>query len=84
MSDTHVPSEPAETTRVENIPDHSICLALVESSLVSARHDTRCVLPAMLQEGETLVDLRCGGLVLLRQQQGHDSAHLDGRNVRVR
>ena len=50
MANTHSPDELGYGSCVEHISDHSICLALIETSLVSAGDDTARVLAAVLEK----------------------------------
>ena len=59
MTDTHSADEPGEGGGVKDVPDHSVRLALVETTLWSTGYDTAGILTSMLEKRETLADLLC-------------------------
>ena len=50
MANTHSSDELGYGSCVEHISDHSVCLALVETALVSAGDDTARILAAVLEK----------------------------------
>lgn len=58
MSDTHSAHQSGGCCGVEDISDHPVRLALIETPLRTTCNDTTCVLSAMLEKRETLADLR--------------------------
>ena len=78
MANAHAALEPGEGVNVKDIADHTVCLALVEPSLGAAGDDTGSILSSVLEEGEGLVDLGSGGLVLGGEEDGGDATHGGG------
>ena len=79
MTDAHPADEPGEGRGVKDVPDHAICFALEEASLRTACDDAAGILTAVLEEGETLADLRSsidGGVV---EKETEDAAHYRAR-----
>ena len=58
VTDPHAPDQPPERHGIEDIADHAVSFALIESSLRPARHDTTCILATVLQQGKSFADLR--------------------------
>ena len=64
MADAHPADEPGDGCGVKDVPDHPVCLALVEATFMSASDDTACILTPMLEERQSFtyltstVDLR--------------------------
>lgn len=48
VSDSHPADEPSKRLIIENIPDHSVRFALVETAFGTAGDDTTCILTAVL------------------------------------
>ena len=57
MADAHSADEPGDGCGVKDVPDHPVCLALVEAALGATGDDAAGVLAAVLEEGEALADL---------------------------
>jgi hypothetical protein len=49
MSDSHPPFQTCYSLCIENIPDHSVRLDLVEAPSRATCNDTRCILPTTLR-----------------------------------
>jgi hypothetical protein len=58
VSDSHSSYQSSDGIGIKDIPDHSVRLALVESSFRTTGNDTACILPSMLKKSESLADLR--------------------------
>ena len=58
MSHSHASDQTLYGLLVENIPDHTIRLALIEATLWSTCNYSASILSSMLQQRETLTDLR--------------------------
>ena len=58
MADAHSADEPGDGCGVKDVPDHSVCLALVEAALGPAGDDAAGILAAMLEKREAFADLR--------------------------
>ena len=65
---------------VKDISDHSIGLALVETSLGPASDDTACILTAVLEERETFTDLWRRLLSRIVENEAADAAHCVDRS----
>ena len=50
MTNTHSPDELGYGSCVKDVSDHSVCLALIETTLVSAGDDTARILAAVLEK----------------------------------
>jgi hypothetical protein len=48
MSNTHPSLQTRNGRSIKYIPDHTVCLDLVETSTSSTSHDTRCILTTEL------------------------------------
>ena len=57
VADAHSADEPGDGCGVKDVPDHAVCLALVEAALGAAGDDAAGVLAAVLEEGEAFADL---------------------------
>jgi hypothetical protein len=75
MPNTHSTNEGADRVRSEDVADHAVRLALVETALLAARHDPACILTAMLKERETLADLGRSVYARIGEKEAEDAAH---------
>ena len=55
MANAHVALEVQHVAGVENVPDHSVVLAQVQSALIISHHARR-VLATVLQNSQTIID----------------------------
>jgi len=55
VANAHVAVQPQHVAGVEDIPYQAVVLAQMQVSAV-AGHDARCVLAAMLQHGQSVID----------------------------
>lgn len=76
MADAHAADQREDRLRVEDVPDHPVTLHLVEPSLGATGHDTTRILSTVLQQTESLVQLRTSrGLGrVVRQKQSDNTA----------
>lgn len=58
MTNAHSANEPLDRLLIEDIPDHTVRLALVETPLGPASDYSAGILASVLQERQTLADLR--------------------------
>lgn len=59
VADAHWSTQTSEAVCVKDVSYHAVCLALVEATSRSTRHDAGSILAAMLKKREGLVDLWC-------------------------
>lgn len=74
MANTHASDKIREGGRVENISNHSVAFHLVEATFRTACHDSTSILPAVLKQSETFVQLR-SSRASLSEQKSDDSAY---------
>ena len=76
VPNAHAPDEASNGRRVKDVPDHAVALHLVEASFRAAGDDTTGILPSVLEQPETFIELWPGCLVHaeLAQEQCNDAA----------
>lgn len=80
MSDAHPAIQGGESMGVKDVSDHSVGLALIETSLGPASDDTACILTAVLEEREAFADLWRCLLSRVVEDETADAAHCVDRS----
>lgn len=75
MSHSHASNQTLYGLLVENIPDHTIRLALIEATFRSTRNYSTCILSSMLQQREALTDFRRSVGIGVMQKKTKNSTH---------
>ena len=71
MTDTHVANQPTHVAGAEHISHHTVILAQIEPVAVTG-HDTCRVLPAMLQNGQRIINAL---IHIAMADNAHNAAH---------
>lgn len=56
VSDTHTPLQRAQALGIKDVSNHSVRLALIETTFGSAGDDPTCILTSVLQQAQALAD----------------------------
>ena len=75
VPDAHASDKPGQRGRIKDIPNHAVCLALVETPLGPASDDTTGILTSVLEKGETLAYLAGDVDCRIMQEYTADAAH---------
>lgn len=73
MANTHASNEICKSRGIKNVSDHSIALHLIEATFGTACHNSASILPAVLEQSKTFIELR-SSRAGLSKQNSNDSA----------
>lgn len=71
----HAADEGGDSLWIEDVPDHAVCFALIETALGAAGDDSARILAAMLEEAESLAYFCGSRTVRVLEEEAKDAAH---------